>query len=509
MARSTVADSYFQLDLRKIIPLLAILASFLIAFVLFEVRSLFVFAGVSLFVAGIMMLFWPELATLFISFVIYANIPVLAARFHGVPAFLAASLILLLLIPLIDYLFKSKKGIRIDETFRFMLLLLGVLILSSVFAKDFATAVEHIFIFLSEGLILYFLMLNVVRRLPTLERVLWVLILTGGLLSTLGIYKSLTGSESQFGGLAQSHLSRAVEISEHEFEDENAHRMDGPVGETNRFAQILLVLLPFAFYKFGTEKAFWMKGLAALIGILILGGISLTYSRGAFLTLSILALLAVFTGHLSPKALVSFGTVLLLLALIVAPGLIGRIASISSLQNLFSDEAHTVDSSFRGRSTEMIAALNAFLDHPVLGVGPGNYAPFYSQYYHINNDFALKYIPKPRRAHNLFLEFAAESGLVGLTVLLSLLALLLYRLWMERIRWIRAGEMRHAALATAAAFSILAYLGTGMFLHLAYQRYLWFVLAVCGSCLYILYRVQPLEAVDGIEADLNRKEEFV
>lgn len=74
----------------------------------------------------------------------------------------------------------------------------------------------------------------------------------------------------------------------------------------------------------------------------------------------------------------------------------------------------------------------------------------------------------------------AEMGIAGLAVFLAIVLGLVRRLW--RLR-------RHALsrdLATAMVLSIAAYLGTAMFLHLSYQRYLWFLVALAGAALHVL-----------------------
>jgi hypothetical protein len=40
-------------------------------------------------------------------------------------------------------------------------------------------------------------------------------------------------------------------------------------------------------------------------------------------------------------------------------------------------------------------------------------------------------------------------------------------------------------MATAFALAVIAYLTTGMFLHLAYERYMWILLALAASAAYI------------------------
>jgi O-antigen ligase len=79
---------------------------------------------------------------------------------------------------------------------------------------------------------------------------------------------------------------------------------------------------------------------------------------------------------------------------------------------------------------------------------------------------------------------AAETGIVGLTVFLSIVGWLLCRLWQARRTWSR-GRPDLANLAMTFTFSIVAYLGTAVFLQLSYERYYWLLLALASAGLQI------------------------
>jgi O-antigen ligase len=136
----------------------------------------------------------------------------------------------------------------------------------------------------------------------------------------------------------------------------------------------------------------------------------------------------------------------------------------------------------------MLAALAAYTDHAVLGVGPGQYLPYYSVEYQGKPEISIRELAEPRRAHSLYLEIAAETGTIGLLVFLAIPLLLLRDL--GRIR--RALSKRRpdlARLAAAFTLSIVAYLGTGAFLHLSYERYYWFMIGLASAAVGVLGRV--------------------
>jgi len=76
------------------------------------------------------------------------------------------------------------------------------------------------------------------------------------------------------------------------------------------------------------------------------------------------------------------------------------------------------DYSTAERLAHWIAGLHMFLDHPILGVGIGNYADAYPRY------FITIFVDPLGHAHNYYINIAAETGFIGLTAyVLFLLAM--------------------------------------------------------------------------------------
>lgn len=455
------------------------------------------------------LLLWPEVATLLMVFLLYTNIPAVAARQHGVPRLVAGSFLLLLAIPLASFTVARGERLRMDRTLAWMLLFLGVLLLTSLNVEGLAFAADRIVTFAIEGLVLYWLVLNVVRTLPTLRRVLWTIVAAGATLGGLTFYQEATGAfHQQFGGLAHRNyeyvaLQRGLaadpdnpevqaQIAEvlRRTDGERSSRAEGPVDEPNRFAQILIVLLPIMAYLFRTSTSPSARLVALVLGGATLSGIVFSYSRGALVAIVVLAAMALTRKWIRPVHLLIGALLLTPLLPAAAPKLVERARSIVAASSLLGGTPSAeVDGAIRGRATEMMAAFQAFLDHPVLGVGPGQYRPFYSEEYHAKNPrLAFRDIEGSRRAHTLYLELAAELGVVGLIVFLAIVVLLMRELaWMRR-RF--ASRSEFSDLAIALQLSLVAYLTTAVFLHLAYERYFWFLLAVAGAGLQIARRTE-------------------
>ena len=223
-----------------------------------------------------------------------------------------------------------------------------------------------------------------------------------------------------------------------------------------------------------------------LILMLMFSGILLSYSRGGFLALALLGLLFGAMGLVRPLSMATAFLVMLLLAPLAAPGYLGRIQSLATAKNLMSTENSTeADGAIRGRATEMLAAFNVFMDHPLIGVGPGHYAPHYSIDFQSNPDIAFRHIPRTRRAHSLYLELAAETGIVGLGIFLLMVGSLMRQLWQFRSRF-RDQLPELEMLATGVFLGLTAYMTTGLFLHLSFQRYFWIFLGLAAATVRIL-----------------------
>jgi putative inorganic carbon (hco3(-)) transporter len=109
--------------------------------------------------------------------------------------------------------------------------------------------------------------------------------------------------------------------------------------------------------------------------------------------------------------------------------------------------------SIGGRATENRIALAMFADHPIIGVGPGQYTNRYRDYSRkIGND------PRPVRAsHSFVLEVAAEQGIVGLAGLVGVV--------LAMITAVRRRGAHRNLLGRALITSLLVYAIGSLFLH--------------------------------------------
>lgn len=475
-----------------------------------------VVAGVAV-LFGVLFLVRPDAGLMIFVALTYANAAAVLGETTGQPVVLGAVFMALLCIPVFVNWFVKKRGLVIDRPLLLMIAFLAVLFISAIFSKDPALALSWITTYLLEGVILYFLLINSIRRLATLKAVLATLIIVCALLSSLSIYQEVTHSYDQgFGGFVERNLARGEghetdSVSGFKRSRESiliANRATGPAGGPNRYAQILLIVLPIAMVQMWSGKTRRVRILNMVASLLILSTIFLTYSRGGFLSMVLLIATMVALGYFRIRHVLAGVVLVALFTFVLAPGYVSRMDSMRGMSRFTENkgEKKKGDSAIRGRLTEMLAAYNVWRDHPVLGVGPGHFSPYYSVDYMSDPEVAFRNIDSTRRAHILYFELAAETGVIGLVLFLAIAFHVARALWDLRRRW-RKSRPDLSQLATGLFLGLMSYYTTALFLHLSYQRYYWLVLAIAASGMHILRRLEPEEALTDERADASVEDE--
>jgi O-antigen ligase len=436
------------------------------------------------------MLSRPDAAVPVFAAGFYLNLPVVMAGAAGLPTSLGSVFALVLVLPIVVHVVLRREALVLTPALGLMVGYLVALVLSATFAGGPGSdSASGVFSFVLEGLLLFVLVTNAVRTPQVLKSVVWALLLAGAVMGLVSIWVVLTHTyRNALGGFAQVAADQVPGIG-----PKPLPRLAGPVGETNRYAQVMLLLVPLgiACIRLAGSRVRRLAAIGATA--LTLSGMLLTYSRGAAVALAIVALVMVATGFIRARHLVLLVAVLGAIVVVAAPNYLARLASLSSLNSATSQDSTQVDGALRGRATENLAALDTFRDHPLVGVGPGQFFERYSQTY--ANELDLRFLKTSRRAHNLYLEMAADTGVLGLAAFLAVVLVTIGQL-------VRAAGLCAvhrpdlALLAHAFALSLFAYLATGLFLQLAYQRYFWFVLALASATAWIAARAGGDEADD-------------
>jgi putative inorganic carbon (HCO3(-)) transporter len=268
-------------------------------------------------------------------------------------------------------------------------------------------------------------------------------------------------------------------------------RIEGAVGgifgNPNDLAMALDLLLPLAIVLALTSKAAGRLFYSACAFILAIG-VVVTFSRGGFLGLA--AASGVLLWKLGRNNKLSTAMAALAACLVLAMSMPAGYTD--RLFTIIHTEQDTTNSA-QERQGEFKQALELASRHLVIGIGMSNY-PFYSNH-------AI-------RAHNAYVEVAAELGVAGLIAYLILIFAPLRSL--KRIERETAGtrepkkrEMHFLSAGVHAA--IIGYVVCALFSSSQYQWYLFYVVGYALS----LRRLHALEQTGGAEVDVAEQKPAV
>jgi O-antigen ligase len=242
----------------------------------------------------------------------------------------------------------------------------------------------------------------------------------------------------------------------------------------NDLAALCLLQLSMAAALFMTEPRGWIKR-AATLGMLLLPLlVLLTQSRGAFLAMAAVAVVAVLANKRRGRAILVAGAAVLLLVVVSPGGVWKRVQGLSNMGDIQSQEtALDQEGSAFQRFQILKVARKIIVDHPITGVGLGAY-PLEHQAYVRGGGFHQTARGK-RDTHNTFMNVAAETGIPGLVLFLTAIASAMIpaerarRLARHRLPWAATQifflELGMAAFLFAGIFGSYAHLSF-TYLHL-------------------------------------------
>ncbi|HEX8472990.1 MAG TPA: O-antigen ligase family protein [Pyrinomonadaceae bacterium] len=448
---------------------------------------LLLFAAVFAIVGARTVIRQPETAMLALVAIFYTNVSEVGVRYYGLPSLLLLGGVLLTLMLAWRFLFGAGQGeLVVDVTFVLLVLYGAVIFASTTVAVNTELADERLFDHV-KGVLLFLIVTNFTDSRLTLRRVVWVLVLAGAFLGTISVLQVLTGSyNSEFGGFGRIKLAH---ITEYVYEP----RIAGTVSDPNFYAQMLVPLVPLALYRVWDEPTAWLKLVAAYsLGVILLA-LVFTYSRGGALAAVLVLLLAAIHKRIKLRHLLLGAGCLALLLIVVPTEFGGRLKSLRELVPGGDERVLKEDSSFRQRALLAETAWEMFADHAAFGVGAGNFSEYYDEYAeHVGatvssyEDFAHRRFP-----HTLYLEIAAETGLVGLLVFVVVIGVTLFNAWAAVRMFKEAGSHASASLVTSCALGLIGYLTTSLFLHGHYIHYLWLLAALLAAAKHIAARRAP------------------
>jgi putative inorganic carbon (hco3(-)) transporter len=248
-------------------------------------------------------------------------------------------------------------------------------------------------------------------------------------------------------------------------------------GDPNYFTVSALLFLPMALYlsqvaRNRAERVFCM----ACFGITLLAVFAAS-SRGGFLGL--LAAFAYF-GLRSRRraAVITLACVALVTMAVVLPS-----SPLTRLMDPHESDVEASDSRLRLWTVGMKAAL----EHPLTGVGPGNYKTLTVG----REDFQV--------AHNTYVELAAELGFPGLFGFLAVLTTTYLSAGRIRRRAALSGSKVFVNISQGIQAGLLGYAVSAVFVSVPWQKFLWLVVFL-SITLEALWRTAPAPGSAAVSA---------
>ena len=347
-----------------------------------------------------------------------------------------------------------------------LMLFLAASILSLINAPDLVRGVALIGQLLV-GYLVYFCVVNLLNRanvLPTLLA-LWIgsaIVALFGLYQFVGDYVGLPPAVT---GLVPSYSGAAAF---------GFARITGPSLEPLYFANYLLLpILTALAFLVGTRG----KGRVRLAGFLALVGVVfvLTLARGAFLGLAaglVVLLLRYWRYLVRPKVVITGLTVVLVTGVAVVWLLLQSTRGAESPLDAFGRQIGVTgtDVSSQQRIGTVGAATELVQDHPLVGVGVGNFGHYYQDPLTPPSGSQI-----PQTVHNQPFETLVETGVLGLAALV-LVGFVLLKRTIEAWRRVQGRFLTAALVGTAAA--VLAIFVQAQTFSTLYLMHVWFAIGL-------------------------------
>ena len=376
--------------------------------------------------ASVLLVYWVTPAgDYWISLVAVASLPLLVVGFWVIQRYRVGALVLLLLclplgrltfaevvspvtvlaaMMLAIWLWRVLTGSERVE-FSHMQLPLAIFLLCGIAgiygALDVGIAIKILSIFVM-GASVYLVASQTVRSLDEVQAVLWAGAVGAG---TIGLYTAVTAMISGVSSVQASEgggsYDRAAEL----------------FGSPNLLGGFLALAIPPIVALAASENLWWRRLSGYVLVVAAMVGLAFTYSRGAMIgtAVGLLVLLPVLK-----RGRLTLGLALTAAIVTTAGNVLVRVQSVAAPES---------DPAFTSRLEIWGAALRLVAEHPLVGVGLGNFVAAYRNLLIPDLPVIPYSLTLPEQAHNLFLNLAVEVGLVGAGAFAWLLAVGFLRTW--------------------------------------------------------------------------------
>lgn len=300
---------------------------------------------------------------------------------------------------------RKEKRISTPFSWAFIAFLFFSLV-STVVAPSIVDAVSVMTRFVGYFLLVYIIG-NSIKSKETLTRILVLMVVVGALTGLFGIYQYL-------------YEPQTAKIGLYDLDQDVAARVGSTFENPNFYAEYLVLLVPIGLALVLGSRGFFRRFMMGGATLLMFAGLILTYTRGSWLATGI----GVILMSLLTEAWLFWAWVgLFVVAFVVAPGVASRLESITNVTG--------GTAGFRMRLWQI--ALGIIREHPLLGIGIGNYYNVFTEYIFRHPALSVGWVIYG--AHNSYLTIWAETGVFGI---LSFIAIILisirYGLYLAQVK---------------------------------------------------------------------------
>ena len=444
--------------------LIAIATGLLVALAVGQFGVL-VLLAIPLLVILLLALGQPQLGLMALVIITLTQLSNVAILYHGLPSLaqpLAALLFLLIIIRIALFGERPEGWLRAGP-----LLVIYALVwfASLLHAGNFQVA-STAFIGFAKDALGAIIVIFFIQRPSSFKGAVWAVILAGLLMGSICLFQVFTNTyANNYFGFAGWQLQSSGSSSN--------HRLTGPYTNPNAFAQVLIFIVPLAIDRLWHERNIILRSLAGLAALFCALTVIFTYSRGGLLAMvfSVSVLLVLRRPNFLPLLF----TAALLVGVIQFLPASYNSRVLSLLQFTDFQSGQLTDQSFRGRTSENTAAWRMFLDHPLLGIGLGNFNVNYQDY---SRDLGLDTRRVERSPASLYLELLSEQGLVGTAIFFWLMALVFLELRTANKNFILSGLPDEGFIVVAVAAGFAGYLFAAITKNSAYSNVFWVIVGI-------------------------------
>ena len=253
-------------------------------------------------------------------------------------------------------------------------------------------------------------------------------------------------------------------------------RHAGTSSDVNFWARLLILVSPLALSLWSIASRRPQRLLWAGCALALLAGVYLTQSRGGFIALFVAVIGWMwFAGGRYRKSLLLAPVAVAVL--VPLTGIASRLGTLSAITT--SSGIAGADVSVVTRKRLQLDALQMFLDSPITGHGIGSYGAIFHRYDRLSDYYQPVDIVVA--AHNLYLEQAADGGVVLLLAWSVFVGCVLFCAIRARMLAARAGDLPTGRLALGVVAGLVGWLLASVFLHLSDFRALLVVAALAAA----------------------------